>query len=595
MKTVGSIVAALLLCVPLWSCVDDQNEPVNAGNEEDGGQDTGSGWDYPAPVHGGRSRIAWDSSTLVKMFQPGNYSRVIDLGNGNLVAVAGAVQGGVGVTRSQDYGASWSEAVVVAPQRPGIKMSVPEIMKCSNGNLLLTYNPRPDQPNGDPENLKYGIRARISEDSGATWSDEIFVYDAGGTDDGCWEPQTIELPSGEIHCYFANEYDYPGSNDQNISLCRSTDGGRTWSGREIVSYRKGHRDGMPVAIYMEDTREIIVAIEDNGWHTSRMQPSIIRTSDNWASGTVLAGSANREYALAEELDAVDNAAAPYICRAKTGEIILSYQGTEDRDVPMQANGVKSTDYTQEMFVAVGDASGRGFTNKTTPFNLPLGPEPGDRSGFQGMWNSVAQLSDGTIFAVTSTNAYEYPKGGVWGMKGYLLNDIYPGKAGGISIDADTADWDGAEPALVVAHVMSSRVYCYAAKNEGSLDLMFTGKTNTVSPSYYADDIKDGFEFIIAPASSGQELRIAVPFDGNIFVDGSISLPSGFVYDRDTGADGTFVFECSIPKDYLDGKGLSGLSPVNLVLYDSDGNGAVDTGTVVHSDMEDKSTWLSVYL
>ena len=38
---------------------------------------------------------------------------------------------------------------------------------------------------------------------------------------------------------------------------KTVDNGQTWSGREIVSYRSGKRDGMPVALFLEDTGEIV--------------------------------------------------------------------------------------------------------------------------------------------------------------------------------------------------------------------------------------------------------------------------------------------------------------------------------------------------
>ena len=601
MNKISKCIALLLMMLPLFACGKNLEEGTSDSGTDDGKGDTETtgSWDYPEAVLNQRSRIAWDQSTLVKVFQPGNYARVIDTGNGNLVAVAGAVSGGVGMARSTDYGATWSAATVIAPtpNTKMTKMSVPEIMKCRNGNLLLTYNPRPEA-GSDKDTYKYGIRARISEDNGATWGEEIFVYDAGATgEDGCWEPNTIELPDGEIHCYFANEYDYPGNNDQNISLCRSFDGGRTWSDREIVSYRGGHRDGMPVALYMEDTEEIIVAIEDNGWYDNRMQPTIIRTYDNWADGTVNASSPRREYALAEKLPVEDNAAAPYVCKAETGEIILSYQGTEGRDVPMQANGVKSIDFTQEMFVAVGDENGRGFINKTTPFNLPLGPEEGDKSGYQGMWNSIASLSDGTIFALSSLGtdgnvSADKAKKGVWGMKGYLLSDIYPRKKD-VKVDADTSDWAGDSPAMAVAHELPSRIYCYIAKNETSLEILFKAKANTVAVTSDVNDIRDGFEFVIAGDDPEAELRLSVPFDGSVWMNGSLRLPENFDYMKNMDGN-SFVFECSIPKTFFDGLGLEGLLRTNMVLYDS-GDSGVDSESVTNTDAGEPGTWLGLYL
>lgn len=115
---------------------------VGCSNSLNDGEQTGlpqtppSGGGDPTDHPWRRSRIAWDRSSLVRIFQPGNYARVIELEKDELIAVSGGPNG-VQVARSSDRGASWSEAVVVVPtQKDRITMSVPEIMKCQDGSLL---------------------------------------------------------------------------------------------------------------------------------------------------------------------------------------------------------------------------------------------------------------------------------------------------------------------------------------------------------------------------------------------------------------------------------------------------------------------------
>ena len=123
---------------------------------------------------------------------------------------------------------------------------VPDLIQLSDGTIIVAYNPRPSAPY--TTGRKFGIRCKRSVDNGATWSDEIFVNDARHTfEDGCWEPSMLELPSGELQLYFADEGPYTSSNEQQISLCRSFDGGKTWSAAQKVSFRAGYRDGMPQA------------------------------------------------------------------------------------------------------------------------------------------------------------------------------------------------------------------------------------------------------------------------------------------------------------------------------------------------------------
>lgn len=575
---------------------------VGCSNSLNDGEQTGlpqtppSGGGDPTDHPWRRSRIAWDRSSLVRIFQPGNYARVIELEKDELIAVSGGPNG-VQVARSSDRGASWSEAVVVAPtQKDRITMSVPEIMKCQDGSLLLTYNPRPVQPNDDVT-LKYGIRARISRDNGDTWSDEIFVFDAQHTDlNGCWEPFTLQLPSGEILLFFANENDYPDSNEQNISMCRSFDGGQTWTGRQIVSYRAGHRDGMPVALHLDERNEIIVAIEDNGYenHKNRMQPSIIRIGENWDGTTVLARDERREYALQEPLPAVDNAAAPYICKAATGEILLSYQGTQGRDVPMMSNGVKSTEKTQEMIVTVGDEAGRAFTNASAPFLLPLGPEAGDNSGFEGMWNSLASFSTGELFAVTSTNAYDYPKSGVYGMKGYLLNDITP-ESLSATIDGVLSECAGRTPSVVIGHELSSPVYGSVGRSGDNLYLGFRMSCDDATVFSDAGTLKDGFEITFASTDGTLRQSLSVPIKGNVTIDRQDALPDRFVYKRAVDATNELVFECLIPFAWLTDSGYGDTLAINVTACDSEPGGEIRTESITLTESENVNTWLNIYL
>ncbi|MGN0188877.1 MAG: exo-alpha-sialidase [Candidatus Cryptobacteroides sp.] len=542
--------------------------------------------DEPVDIGQRRSRIAWDYSTLVKIFQPGNYARVIEIEDGKLLAVSGnGNSGGMQGTQmaiSDDYGETWSEAKVIAQNGTKIKMAVPEIMKCQDGSLLLTYNPRPEEPYSTER--KFGIRARKSMDNGKTWGEEIFVYDAQHTNaDGCWEPFTLQLPSGEIQLFFANENDYQSSNEQNISMCRSFDGGLTWNGREIVSYRTGKRDGMPVAIFLEKTGEIIVAIEDNGYpaHQNRMQPSIIRTKDNWESGFVNGKSKMREYALETHLDKVDNAAAPYICKSPSGEILLSYQGTENRDIPLTDSGVKNIEFSQEMFVAVGDSEGRNFTNKSTPFRLPLGIPNDKDKGCQGMWNSIASLSNGEILAVSSiTNAFGI-KGGIFGIKGRLMNDILPEEKS-VDIDGTLSEWEGTQPSIIAAHHLDSRLYGNVAKNGTRLCFAFKVTSGKAE--------ENGFEMQLRSSDGEKGLSIRVPFDGEVICsEENILIHSRRIVDSD------LIFECSVSTSGLERLGLGKVMPFNVTVFGKSDEGEQAQECLANSDPNDPGTWLRIIL
>lgn len=252
----------------------------------------------------------------------------------------------------------------------------------------------------------FAIRTIKSYDNGVSWKEDTLLYRAGWQfSNGCWEPSAIQLPSGEIQLFFSNEGIYTDSDEQNISLLRSFDGGKIWTSKpEIVSFRKGYRDGMPVPLYLPNKKEIIFSIEDNG--LGNFKPYIIRSSlsENWAS-TVTSFSHDREYALKDSLDKMVYAGAPYLVRISNGNTLLSYQSTQFRQGKQDVGNA-------EMVVTVGDAEGLNFLNPSLPFKIAPTKV--------ALWNSITVLKDNMIIALTSTNGYNPV--GVWMIKGKIIFD-----------------------------------------------------------------------------------------------------------------------------------------------------------------------------
>ena len=209
---------------------------------------------YHEPYNG--SRIFWDSSTRTTVFSSGGYGRLIQLQDGRLMACTES--GGINVAYSTN-GTMWSTPEKIVTNTNNTPECVPDLIQLQDGTIIVAYNPRPSSPY--TEDRRFGIRCKRSTDNGKTWSDEIFVNDASYTfQDGCWEPSMLQLPSGEVQLYFADEGPYTSSGEQQISMCRSFDGGQTWGKAEIISFRKNFRDGMPVPVLLHDGKTIAVAI-----------------------------------------------------------------------------------------------------------------------------------------------------------------------------------------------------------------------------------------------------------------------------------------------------------------------------------------------
>ena len=305
---------------------------------------------------------------------------MIELQDGRLLACCES--GGIKVSFSSNKGSTWTSPTIIAPNPNKVPNCVPDLVQLSDGTIIVAYNPRPSSPYS--EERRFGIRLRRSTDNGRTWSDEIFVYDADYTfENGCWEPSLLELPSGELQLYFADESPYTTSSEQQISLCRCFDGGLTWSAPQRVSFRSGYRDGMPVPVLLADGKTIVVAIEDNGWSgVGDFVPTTVRVSlsNNWKNNYYISGNSNqRNRSVNHNYCPVATGGAPYLRVLPNGETVMSHQSKYgDGD-------------NHKMYVYVGNQQAKDFKAMSKPF------QQGTTKNC--MWNSLAVIDTGIVVAV----------------------------------------------------------------------------------------------------------------------------------------------------------------------------------------------------
>lgn len=337
--------------------------------------------DNTTPYSG--SRIFWDMSSRRTVFNSGGYSRMIQLQDGRLMAVCES--NGIDISFSDDLGNTWSSPVKIVTNSNNTPNCVPDLIQLTDGTIIVAYNPRPAEPY--TVDRKFGIRCKRSTDNGRTWSDEIFIYDAQHTfADGCWEPSMLELPSGELQVYFADEGPYTSSGEQQISMCRSYDGGQTWGNTNRISFRAGYRDGMPSPVLLNDKETIVVAIEDNGWPGyNDFFPTTVRCSleKNWVRYCVTGDSENRDQTLDLSFCPLAKGGAPYLRVLPWGETVLSWQSKYNHGS------------TNTMFTAVGNEQARGFKAMSCPFVTS--------ETDQALWNSVAVIDTGIVVAVGGVN------------------------------------------------------------------------------------------------------------------------------------------------------------------------------------------------
>ena len=346
--------------------------------------------------HTPEMEVKWDATTCHHV-TAGVYARIKPVGDRfALVYSAGPA---AYIRWSSDRCKTWSEPQCVA-QADGYNYTNCELLELTDGTLLYMWNARPKGGSG----LPYKIMAATSNDCGSTWQEQTLYTANSEFRDGCWEPIAMELPNGEVQLYFANEYPYQLSDEQEITLLRSLDSGKSWSKPETVSMRKGSRDGMPSPLYLPRTKEIAVAIEDNGLR-GHFKPVIVRSAECWRDGFVSGNDTRREEALAAEWQLHDTiyAGAPYLITLGK-HTLLSIQSTEGR---------KGRDHQYaNMQVYVGDSDARNFRNRTTPM-------PKLSSNGSALWNSLCAIDSRRVIAVMSVSGAPDGKNGIWTVEGEL--------------------------------------------------------------------------------------------------------------------------------------------------------------------------------
>lgn len=538
-------------------------------------------------------RIAWDYSTLTRVYDGTVfYPRMIRLQNDELLC-AFESEGAIHISRSHDEGKSWSDGMMVAPANGEIKAAVPELLQLNNGHILLAYNTRPPQDNADPDR-RFGIKLRISNDGGRTWSSQQNIFEGGYEwHRGVWEPAMIQLTTEEIQLFFANEYPYADTHDQEISMVRSSDHGRSWSEPETISYRTGYRDGMPVPLVLENEQGIAVAIEDNGVDSGEFKPAIIWSSaeDNWEQGTADAESDRRWRALEKENQLADSqyGGAPYLRQLSGGETVLSFQSTENRI----GDWSKST-----MTVAIGDDKVQNFFRKSEPFEVP--------EGKSALWNSLFIKNDTTVTAVTSTTAYN-DRRELYTKDGYIIEELRP-TYGSIEVDGNSDEevWSRSSTIFIGAYNPANTIIstawdednCYvflsvhddSQKQSEDLSIEETdGVTIFLAPDLLSDDDIVSGTYKMVVSREGQ----TAAFQGR---NGSWTPHQINVDVASSGTSSGYQLEMGIPWPAIGGRPDEEEGwGINFGLRNRDGIGQVYEETISGNKINKPSTWSRIEL
>ena len=280
----------------------------------------------------------------------------------------------------------------------------------SNGDILAVASCRANSGYRDlPEDA--GIELKRSTDNGVTWSEPIKIYQGVN-----WEPFLLELPTGELHCYFTDS-SRTGLEGHGTAMVVSTDGGKTWkpdfssSPYYVLRMRwekngiVGYNHQMPSVVRLNDNKGLAAAVETNnsGYHISLCYSD----KDKW------------EYLAADQEGPVDSnncvfsGMGPYLGQLPSGETVLSYES--------------SSKYT----LKIGDATARNFGSAYQPF-----------SG--GYWGSFCIIDSHTLVG-TNIKAKEGPVQ----MAQFVLNHRIDAVKRKVTIDGNNKEWANTDHALFV--------------------------------------------------------------------------------------------------------------------------------------------------
>lgn len=497
------------------------------------------------------TRIAWDARTRQRPFDgPASYPRMIRLASGALLCSFES-EGASLAMHSVDDGITWSAPVVAAAREGDVGAAVPSLVQLHDGTVLLAYNPRPPADNQD-STRHFALRVKASHDGGRSWDTGVTVFTAGYQwARGVWEPSMIQLPDGEIQVFAANEYPYAESLDQEITRFRSTDGGESWSGGETVSYRPGHRDGMPVPLQLHGGRGLVVAIEDDGLVEGPFKPALLdlRTDGSAAGTPIGGGSPRRRAALVDgaELPVEAYAGAPYLAQLPSGETLLSFQ----------SNAGRGGDWTNStMVVAVGSEDAGGFGHATRPFPV--------RTGRHALWGSLFVKDSSTVTALTTTTAFDSSRQELYMVDGRPFTGL-TSPYGVVEVDGlrDDAVWaeaaglpvGGAGGAVAAVRTAWDEAYFYVLFEPSAPGAPYPPDTRAAAEAFLVGLATDSLS---ADAPVDGAFRVRVGASGRLRLDEGrggaweVADPLGLVVGI-----GESAVELAIPWQVLGGRPASG--------------------------------------
>jgi hypothetical protein len=432
----------------------------------------------------------------------------------------------------------------------------------SNGDILAVASYRANS-GYRAKPLDAGIALRRSTDNGVTWSAPIEIYQGVN-----WEPYLLQLPSGEIHCYFTDsDRTLIVGTDTGTGMVTSADNGNTWtpsfgSDPYYVLRTQYEKDGvtffnnqMPSVIKLNNSNELAAAMEANTGNGYYISFGYSGTDGAWTHLTV-----NQE-GPADRNDQAFPGSAPYIRQFPSGETVVSYNRNSGFHLKM------------------GDTSARQFGADYTPFT-------------GGYWGSLELENSHQVIGV-----FPNPSGGVIKLAKFILNHRIQASSQTIQVDGNSSEWANTGEALFVGEKSQAQATLRAAANNDSVYFLLEVLDEKIA-------MEDVATLLISQVTSNDQLtngarRFIVSHNGLRSTNGynggwvagnpqaNIRATWQGTISQDTDTDQGYVVEMAIPRSKLNIQ--AGQVLVNFSITDSVGG----EDAIFNTNSTSTAKWIQV--
>lgn len=459
-------------------------------------------------------------------------------------------------------------------------------LQLSNGELLAIASFRTRSTYGRKDcKMEQGLIVKRSKDGGRTWFGEKEIYHGP-----CWEAHLIELPSGQIQCFFSESRPWISSSHSGTTMVLSDDGGANWqpalgqTGYRVMRkhwWNQKPQNGsamycytyqMPVGVILNGTSKFAFAMESAN---QRVIDASGSTRDQFSVAVCFSKDDGKWVHLqgdevlpkSQRIDSVvTRGVAPYLVQFHSGETLLAYGGTDSRQHFRLGNSTATT------------------------FGDDLAALPA-----KGSWGGLDISRSHTVLSTMRNSDAGYDNAKIDIAKFYLNHSISASNHT-VKVDGDNKDWLNTDDALFVGARCQAQAILRCSADKDNYYFLVEVKDETLASSDFAyillapDDgstnVKSnarrirfnykGLKSTDQFAGSWRPLDFGVK--ASVSYDGTPDNPS----DKDNG----YLAEISVPRESI--PSTNGRLMVNLGCFDIAAN-AED----VIADANNPSKWMII--